>query len=144
MPKIKHIATGEIYTVSANPVWSPDGGPHGLWVCGDQNFTDPKGDQYEVVERGAEAHAALTPMTFYLAFKPAERIAIKASADAMVKEFWATYELAAQLNNPIDPNLVSVTQALGYLAMQPTDTPPGPGILASANRVSEILAGVPQ
>ncbi len=86
----------------------------------------------------------LSPMAFYLAFTPVERIAIKTSADPMVKEFWETYELAVQSNASIDPNLVSVQDSLAYLA-QPTDAdPPGAGILASIDRVAQILAGTPQ
>lgn len=83
----------------------------------------------------------LTPMQFYLAFKPAERIAIKGSADPIVKEFWATYELAVQVGAPIDPNLASVVGGVQYLA---TPAPNGPGILAAADRVAQILAGAPQ
>jgi hypothetical protein len=86
----------------------------------------------------------LTPMTFYLAFTPQERIAIKSSTDPLVKEFWASYELAVQLQKDVDPNLVSVSAAVAYLARQPGDDPPGPGILASPERVQQILAGVPQ
>lgn len=86
----------------------------------------------------------LTPMQFYLAFTPAERIAIKASTDPMVKEFWGTYTLAAQLNHPIDPNLISVQEGLAYLATSTTASPPGPGILASQARVTAILAGTAQ
>lgn len=89
-------------------------------------------------------YPTLTPMQFYLAFTPAERIAIKASADASVKEFWATYELAAQLNNPIDPNLVSVQEGLAWLATPTTATPAGPGILASTTRITQISNGIPQ
>lgn len=79
----------------------------------------------------------ITPMTLYMAFKPAERIAIKASTDAMVMEFWAMYQLSVQLNKPTDPNLVSVREALNYLAG-------GAGILASTDRIAQIMAGVPQ
>jgi hypothetical protein len=86
----------------------------------------------------------LTPMTFYLAFTPQERIAIKGSTDPLVKEFWASYELAVQLKKDVDPNLVSVSAAVAYLARQPADDPPGPGILASLERVQQILTGVPQ
>lgn len=85
----------------------------------------------------------LTPMQFYLAFAPAERVAIKGSSDANVKEFWATYELAAQTGTEIDPNLKSVQEGLEYLAIPTTATPPGPGILASA-RIQQILQGIPQ
>lgn len=88
--------------------------------------------------------ALLTPMTLYLAFSPAERIAIKKSTDQMVMEFWATYQLSVQLGTMTDPNLVSVQQGIGYLARPATATPAGPGILASADRVTQILAGVLQ
>jgi hypothetical protein len=77
-------------------------------------------------------------MTFYLAFTPAERIAIKKSTDEQVVEFWATYQLAVQLDKPIDPNLVSVREAIEYLAT------PGAAILASSDRIAQILNGVPQ
>lgn len=85
----------------------------------------------------------LTPMTLYMAFKPAERIAIKASVDPLVQEFWAMYQLSVQLQKPTDPNLPSVREAIGYLAA-PVEPGPGAGILASAERIGEILAGIPQ
>jgi hypothetical protein len=85
----------------------------------------------------------LTPMTLYMAFKPAERIAIKASKDPMVEEFWAMYQLSAQLEKPTDPNLVSVQEAIAYLAA-PASPGPGAGILASVERVQQILQGIPQ
>lgn len=85
----------------------------------------------------------LMPMTLYLAFTPAERIAIKASADPMVKEFWETYQLSVQLANPIDPNLVSVQEGLAYLAA-PASPGHGAGILASVDRIPQILQGIPQ
>lgn len=80
----------------------------------------------------------LTPMTLYLAFTPQERIAIKASQDEMVKEFWATYQLSVQLDKPTDPNLVSVREAIEYLAT------PAVAILASPDRIADILNGAPQ
>ena len=86
----------------------------------------------------------LTPMQFYLAFTPTERMAIKKSTDPVVVEFWATYQLAAQLNNTIDPNLVSVQEGLTYLATSTTATPPGAGILASTARIAQISQGIPQ
>lgn len=86
----------------------------------------------------------LTPMQFYLAFTPTERMAIKKSADPVVVEFWATYQLAVQTGTSMDPNLVSVQEALTYLATPTTATPPGAGILASAARVTAISQGVPQ
>lgn len=86
----------------------------------------------------------LTPMTLYLAFKPAERIAIKASTKPMVQEFWAMYQLSVQLDKPTDPNLKSVKDALAYLAQPETATPPGAGILESADRIEEIRRGIAQ
>ena len=89
-------------------------------------------------------YKALTPMQFYLAFTPTERMAIKKSTDPVVLEFWATYQLAIQLNNTIDPNLVSVQGGLAYLAAPTTATPPGAGILASTARIAQISNGIPQ
>ena len=86
----------------------------------------------------------LTTMQFYLAFTAAEMIAIKGSADPLVKEFYARYQLAVQTNTPIDPNLISVQEGLTYLATATTATPPGAGILASTARVQQISAGVAQ
>ena len=89
-------------------------------------------------------YPVLTPMQFYLAFTTTERIAIKKSADPDVLEFWATYELAAQLNHAIDPNLASVQEGLAWLATPTSATPPGPGILASTARIAQISEGIPQ
>lgn len=85
----------------------------------------------------------LTPMTLYMAFTPAERIAIKASKDPMVAEFWSMYQLSVQLDKPTDPNLASVRDILAYLA-KPASPGPGGGILSSPERVQQILAGIPQ
>lgn len=85
----------------------------------------------------------LTPMSLYMAFTPAERIAIKTSKDPMVAEFWSMYQLSAQLDQPTDPNLASVRDIIVYLA-KPASPGPGGGILASPERVQQILAGIPQ
>ncbi|MYM89557.1 hypothetical protein GTP91_20560 [Rugamonas sp. FT82W] len=85
----------------------------------------------------------LTPMTLYMAFTPAERIAIKASKDPMVAEFWSMYQLSVQLDKPTDPNLASVRDIITYLA-KPASPGPGGGILSSPERVQQILAGIPQ
>jgi hypothetical protein len=134
MPAIKVISTGAIIAVAVAPVWV-----NGIWECCDQRFQDQDGTHYAPVTE----LPLLTPMTLYLAFTPAERIAIKASTDAMVKEFWATYQLSAQLEKPTDPNLVSVQSMLAYLAA-PVSPGPGAGILASQARIAQILAGIPQ
>lgn len=98
-------------------------------------------------EKGAwvnqNALPLLTPMTLYMAFTPAERIAIKASKDPMVAEFWSMYQLSVQLDKPTDPNLASVRDILAYLA-KPASPGPGGGILSSPERVQQILAGIPQ
>ena len=82
---------------------------------------------------GPKVYASLTPMEFYLAFSPQERIAIKSSQDAVVKEFWETYQIAKDLKNNIDPNLSSVVGGLEYLR--------GLGILASDDRIESIRSG---
>lgn len=97
----------------------------------------------EPVQEVLEPMPLLTPMTLYMAFKPAERIAIKTSSDPLVQEFWAMYQLSVQLQKPTDPNLPSVREAIGYLAA-PVEPGPGAGILAGAERIGEILAGIPQ
>lgn len=43
MPRLKHIESDTIYTVSADPYWED-----GTWECGDQRFTDVNMDQFEV------------------------------------------------------------------------------------------------
>ena len=89
----------------------------------------------------------LTPMQFYLAFKPMERIAIKTSTDSMVQEFWATYQLAVQTSASIDMSLTSNQDAIGYLAIPKTAQTPfgtsGPGII-TADRIAQILQGIAQ
>lgn len=125
-------------TIAAEFVTVPDGTQNGATYA-NGTWTNPPAPAAAPV-----VYPHLTPMQFYLAFTPTERVAIKASADATVKEFWATYELAAQLNNTIDPNLVSVQEGLTYLATATTATPPGAGILASTARIAQISNGVPQ
>ncbi len=125
-------------TVAAEFITVPDGTQNGATYT-NGTWTNPPASA-----PAPARYPALTPMQFYLAFTPAERIAIKASTDATVKEFWATYELAAQLNNTIDPNLTSVQEGLTYLATPTTATPPGAGILASTARIVQISNGVPQ
>ena len=134
MAQIKRLEDGEVFTVAADPVWIS-----GIWECGDQRFTDVHCDAYAPVQQ----LPLLTPMTLYMAFTTQERIAIKASQDPLVKEFWEMYQLSVSLQKPTDPNLVSVREAIGYLAA-PANPGPGAGILSSPERVQQILAGVPQ
>ena len=135
MAQIKRLSDGSLITVASQPVWH-----NGIWECGDQRFTDPSQTLYQAVAY----YSVLTPMQFYLSFTPSERMLIKKSTDVNVIEFWATYQLAAQMNNTIDPNLVSVQEALTYMATPTTATPPGAGILASTARIAQISSGTPQ
>jgi hypothetical protein len=123
-PSDTHIAA-----IAAQFVPCPDTVVGGAKKSGN-SWTNP------TVAADAQILPLLAPMAFYMAFKPAERIAIKASTDAMVVEFWATYEMAKELDNSIDPNLPSMSESLGHLV--------GAGILSSAARVQEIRLGVPQ
>jgi len=132
--QIKNIASGEIDAVASLPLWI-----EGVWECGDQRFTDPAKTLYEM-----PTTLQLTAMALYLAFTPAERIAIKKSTDPIVEDFWATYELAADQKATIDPTLASFVAGLTYLATPTTATPPGPGILASPARIAQIQAGIAQ
>lgn len=100
-------------------------------------------DEGPVFSAPAATLPLLTPMTLYMAFTPTERIKIKASTDPLVIEFWAMYQLSVQLNKPTDPNLISVQEALAYLAA-PVSAGQGAGILASVERVQQVLAGIPQ
>jgi len=132
MSYIKRLSDGSLIAVAQAPVWI-----NGIWECGDQRFTDPAQNLYQT------AYTPLTPMTLYMAFTPSERIKIKASSDPLVMEFWAMYQLSAQLQKDTDPNLVSVQEALAYLAT-PVTPGPGAGILASTARIAQISAGIPQ
>lgn len=152
MAQIENIATGAVYTTAETPVWV-----NGIWECGDQRFTDPARNLYEV----PATYAPLTPMQFYLAFKTSERMLLKAlattgipvgsplvspapataiPADSIVEEFWATYQLAVQSNSAIDPNLDSIQEGLAYLASPVAPTPP----VITSGRISQILAGIAQ
>lgn len=79
--------------------------------------------------------ATLTAIQLYLAFAPAERIAIKTSTEPMVQEFWATYELAVQTGASIHMGSPSVTAMLaGLVAAEIIDE----------DRLADIRAGTPQ
>jgi hypothetical protein len=106
------------------------------------------------------AYSLLSPMAFYLAFTPTERMKIKALAsvsgvpagsslfgnaaaipqDPLIAEFWATYELATQENSQVNPNLNSIQEGLAYLA---NPSAPTPAIITNS-RIPQISAGIPQ
>ena len=126
-------------TVQALFVACPSTVTVGYTYIAPSTWTEPPAPPPPIVK-----YPLLSPMQFYLAFTPTERIAIKKSTDPDVQEFWATYEVAERLNNTIDPNLVSVQEGLAWLATATTATPPGPGILASTARIAQISKGIPQ
>ena len=111
------------------------------WSYAGSNFVAPPAPAPAPAQAPAPK-PLLTPMQFYLAFTPDERIAIKTNLDEFVKEFWDTFTLARQTDTPIDPNLRSVTNALGYLAGM--SDPPLSTPCIRADRIPDILAGKPQ
>jgi hypothetical protein len=130
------------YRCSAEPVYDET---LRHWKCVDMagvafNVLDPARADFTITDADLPT---LTPMQFYLAFTPAERIAIKGSKDPMVAEFWETFGMAQSSGHPIDPNLSSISEALAYMAAKATDTPPGAGILAAA-RIPDFVRGVAQ
>lgn len=103
----------------------------------------------------ATVYDLLTPMQFYVAFTPTERMKLKALAttgiaatdstpeypvDPVIAEFWATYQMAVSAGAHIDPNLPSTQEALEYLANPSAPTPQ----VITADRIPQILAGVAQ
>jgi hypothetical protein len=111
-------------SVQALWVEVPDGTLPGAVSDGEGGWANPDPDP-----------VVLTPMQFYLAFTPAERVAIKASTNPLVQEFWQTFELAVQTNTSIHTALQSVVDGVNALATA--------GLIAEG-RVADILAGVPQ
>lgn len=79
-------------------------------------------------------YPTLTPMQFYLKFTVAERIAVKASIDPLVKEFWETYQVALQTGSNIDFNIADNRAALAYMSANPVGTP-----ILGAGRMDTIL-----
>lgn len=115
--------------VKAQCVDCPDATVEGMLYDG-AHFTAPP-----PVTPPAPKRPLLSPMAFYLAFTPRERILIKGSQDPFVQEFWQAYELAVQTGTMIDPNLASVTGGIDYLRLHN---------IIDASRVEDILNGVAQ
>lgn len=98
-----------VYSGEVQPVYSG-----GVWDCGQVRFTDAEGILYEPVFNEDELPITLvTPIQFKMLFTPLERVAIKASEDPVVQDFFSLVEdprLTA-----VDRNLQSVENALRYL-----------------------------
>ena len=81
----------------------------------------------------------VTGGAFYLLFKIAERIAIKASTDPVVEEFWATYQNAVATAEPIDLNSIEIHNGLIYLSANPSASP-----TLAPGRIAQILSATQQ
>lgn len=129
MPMLKHVATGETVQVEALPKWVA-----GVWICGNQNFTDLNGDQYEPVASDPVA-LKVSPVEFKLLFTPSERVAIKSArkTDPIVEDIFDILE-DDRLTH-VNLGLPSTADSLAYLASK--------GLIEAA-RVPEILSGTPQ
>lgn len=125
MPKIRHIASGNVFEVAATPVFLD-----GVWECGNQRFVDRTGGEYEIVITPAK----VAVIEFKLLFTIAERVAINAarSTNQTIDDF---YEL---LDDPrtqnVDLSLPVVQEMLNYLVEQ--------GLLTS-DRKNQILSYAP-
>lgn len=126
MPSIKHIASGEVFTVAATPFFSS-----GVWECGDQRFTDPSGTEYSLIESAPK----VSPVEFRLLFTAAERVAITAArtSDPVIDDFYTIVE-DPRLTH-VDLGLQSTRDAIDYLIAQG---------LVSEGRREAILSGVLQ
>ena len=83
---------------------------------------------------------------FYNCFTAQEMLDIKSSIDPMVKEFFARYQVALGANEPIDPNLDSVTGGLNYLSTTNVLPTPSTGTRTyiQPSRIVDIVNGRPQ
>jgi len=135
--QLKHLVDNSLIQATKKPVWDS-----GVWDCGSSRWSDPGQSLYQDATTG---HDLMKPITFYLAFSVSERTAIKTSNDAIVKEFWAAYQLAAsQSDELIDPDSTAIVGGLAYLAGQ--TVAPQPVIAApiiTAARIAQIQAGTP-
>lgn len=131
MPKLKHKESGEEFTTSEMPHWSPS---TRCWECGDLRFADFEGDLYEAI---SDPPAPLTigtrkptPPQFLTLFTPQERIAARASEDAFVQDFMAL--LSDPRMSEVDLDGPPVIQAVNYLAF---------ATIIQGYRIAPILAG---
>lgn len=99
MPQIRHIQSGNVYTVSQTPVYSG-----GVWECGDQRFIDV-GGAYEIPTDIAPQAASIN--------------ALIAKIDADVDDV-----VSAILGRRETEYLLAETQALAYIAANYTGTVP--------------------
>lgn len=121
-------ATGETHTFEARPVYSQAAAG---WIVDGLTFLDPTGEAYVLT---APTTPVIDVPTFIMRFHPAEELAIRASADPMVKLFLSRLD---------DPRVKSVNlehpSVQGAVSCMATVNPP----LIAPARVAEILAPQP-
>lgn len=111
MYQIKHIMSNTIINVASEPVYS-----RGVWDCGDQRFSDPAGDQYEILSTNVPA--TISVITFKLLFPIANRVAINAAraTDPTIEDFYSL--LDDQRTTTVDLALPAVQEMIDYLVAQ--------------------------
>jgi len=111
MYQIKHIMSNTIINVASEPVYS-----RGVWDCGDQRFSDPAGDQYEILS--TKVPATISVITFKLLFPIANRVAINAAraTDPTIEDFYSL--LDDQRTTTVDLALPAVQEMIDYLVAQ--------------------------
>ncbi len=111
MYQIKHIASNTIINVSSEPIFRG-----GVWDCGDQRFSDPNRDQYEIVP--ISAPAKISVITFKLLFPIANRVAINAAraTDPTIEDFYSL--LDDPRTEQVDLALPAVQEMIDYLVSQ--------------------------
>lgn len=132
MPLIRHIESGELITVAQQPTYSS-----GMWECGDQRFTDPMRDLYDVPAIAGK----VGPIHFQMLFAPAEMIAandLKAT-DKVLASFWKLID--DPRTDTVDLSLLSVQNAIEYTLNAVKNA----GVdLDVQQRKAEILTGILQ
>lgn len=111
MSQIKHIASNTIITVSSEPVYNS-----GVWDCGDQRFSDPAGDQYEIVS--INTPVKISVIEFKLLFPKERRVAINAAraTNATIEDFYSL--LDDPRTTTVDLALPAVQEMIDYLVAQ--------------------------
>lgn len=131
MPQIRHIESGNIYTVSQTPVYTG-----GVWECGDQRFID-SGGKYDVpVDNAGE----ISKIRFLLQFTSAERVKARSlrATDAVLDDFW----LVLEASDTVNLTLPMVQNGIEYTLTEIKNN--GFPALDVAARKAEIIAGVLQ
>lgn len=125
MWQLKNIKTGYTHNCAERPKWIA-----GVWECGAFRITDASGAEYAVIEP-VSVPPKVSPVEFKLLFTRAERVAIKASTDPVVLDFFSIVE--DQRLTHVDLALQSTQDALSYLESK---------ALIAVGRKAAILTGM--